>query len=609
MMKRPRCVILALLTLLVLTGVQAQPVAHAKPLTPFVASPEKTAVPACLSPCMPADAVSTATPSLPTNTVRTATPSLSADTVWTVALSLSNHGVRTTAPSLSNYGVRTTAPSLSNHGVRTTAPSFSNHGVGTVAPSLFARAQGHQPSKSGTRLTPSTLSKPDRNALQQASQIAAHNPNRAAIWLRDHAHGTRTAVSPDGTILVHLDHGGRVAIVENTPTALPLVQPHSHRFHPAIRVHSASAINRALVLEPFADELALGVSAGQQEADALTHAGFSVDVKRNAEVTVPVMESIANYSAVYMETHSGILPNGDAIVVTGDTNFAPYSALAPVDNGGDGSLMQALVAGDPTHKLYIAVTSTFVKLHVGQFPPNSILFLNGCSLLRAPLFWQALQSHNLAALISWDQEAVVNVTEPAAAVVVTALATGSSVAGSVKAADDAGLGVAPSIPPANLGFLGNGADTIVSITRVPPTQTPAPPTATPTPPTATPTQTAAAPHFTFTLLGAKFETNQATANPSRHTLTLVKRGATVRLSIYYKAIAPPHRCTTTETFTLSRGTHRVHTWTKHVTCHSGTRRDSVARVKLTTPGVYTLSAHIVLNGSKSYSKTAHLTVK
>ena len=76
--------------------------------------------------------------------------------------------------------------------------------------------------------------------------------------------------------------------------------------------------------------------------------GFSVDVLRNSQVTVATMESLSNYSVVYMETHSGTLGDGDAIVLTRQTSSAGITNLFK-----DGSVAQGLAYGDQA--LYIAI--------------------------------------------------------------------------------------------------------------------------------------------------------------------------------------------------------------------------------------------------------------
>jgi len=184
---------------------------------------------------------------------------------------------------------------------------------------------------------------------------------------------------------------------------------------------------KAIVLEPFADELGLGPDAGQGEVTSLQAAGFSVDVQRNAEVTVSTMESLSNYSVVYMETHSGTLGDGDAIVLTRQTSSAGINNLFK-----DGSVAQGLAYGDQA--LYIAIKSQFVLQHMGKFPDSSIIFLNGCELLGANVMWDAFHQQGVATMISWDNKVINTLDEQAADFMFPRLANGETVASNVEAA-------------------------------------------------------------------------------------------------------------------------------------------------------------------------------
>src|SRR5581483_6831243 len=105
---------------------------------------------------------------------------------------------------------------------------------------------------------------------------------------------------------------------------------------------------------PFAWQLGRGASAGQSEVNVLQNAGFSAEVLRNDQVTIPSMENLSQYSVIYMETHSGVLPNGDAVILVDETDTTPYAALFD-----DKSLAQACIAGDACRHLYLGVTGAF----------------------------------------------------------------------------------------------------------------------------------------------------------------------------------------------------------------------------------------------------------
>jgi len=352
--------------------------------------------------------------------------------------------------------------------------------VGLVpVPTAFSAPYGHAQYQG--------LSRVERAQGVAAARLAGRQPNVAARWLRHQTDVSRVAVGPDhATIAISFRDGAELAILPATlprarPTLLPLMRPASV---PGSMVRDPAATGRAIVLEPFATELGLGPTAGQDEANALTRAGFAVDVLRDAQVTVGTMSTLSSYGAVYFQTHSAVLPDGDAIVVTGQTDSAPYGDLYR-----EHSLIQAFVAGDPAKKLYNAITSHFVTGHMGAFPSGSIMFLNGCAVLNAPVFWKALQQQNVSALISWDADVYSSSNEVAGSFVTTKLVNGDSVSAAVDDARQSGVGfdvVGDKV--VHLGFSGDGAASLSAVLGRKATLTPAPSTDTPTPvPTATST--------------------------------------------------------------------------------------------------------------------------
>lgn len=302
------------------------------------------------------------------------------------------------------------------------------------------------------------VSAEDRAIGARAAQMAAHGPSAALHWLAGRRAVAHSALGADGvTIEVVFRDGAAIGILprpslsERHRAAWPI-----HRALPAEWAAADPAQGRAVVLEPFASELGLGAEAGQDEANILSRQGFHVDILRNAAVTVAAMSTLSQYSFVYFQTHAGLLPNGDAVVATGETDTAPYATLFQ-----DHSLMQVFVAGDPTKTLYDAVTSNFVTYHLNTFPSHSILFLNGCAVLGAPLFWQALQEKNADALISWDADVDASVNEAAGAFVLDRLGAGDTVSADIANAAVAGEGISVSGQQvAHLGYLGDGSDTL-----------------------------------------------------------------------------------------------------------------------------------------------------
>jgi hypothetical protein len=284
------------------------------------------------------------------------------------------------------------------------------------------------------------------------------------------------ALGRDGqTIVLHYRDGHELVVVPSRPVMVRL--PSLGR-EPHIAADGGSA--KALVLEPFATELGLGASAGEQEVEALRAAGFSVDVYRDGQVTIPVMQQIPQYAVTYIETHAAVMPNGDAVVVSGETDPGPYA-----DYYRDHTLAQATVSGDPTKALYNSVTGAFFIAHTAPFSAGSLLYINGCSVLSAPTFWSALQSRGLRALISWDGESAGTTDETAGSFVLNKLSQGLAVDPVVADAVTQGVGVSlMTVPPAHLGYRGNGQETLADALHAtdPPTPTAVPtPTATPAP--------------------------------------------------------------------------------------------------------------------------------
>jgi hypothetical protein len=265
----------------------------------------------------------------------------------------------------------------------------------------------------------------------------------------------RAEIGPDGaTVEITFRDGAHLAMVGSRVQRVRLDIADLRPRRKLDQAPGSSA--RAAILEPFADELVYGLQSTQAETTALSGAGFTVDVALNHGVTVDLMEHLADYAFVYMETHSGILPGGEAAVVTGDTNEIKY-----VDLFNDGSLQQVTVQGQTTPVTYDAITTTFVKKHLGTFPDSSLIYLSGCKMLASPDFWQALHAHNAATLVSWDGTVLSSASAASAQFVMAHLATGESVDASVSAAKSAGLGQSDyGTETAHLGYFGDGAVTL-----------------------------------------------------------------------------------------------------------------------------------------------------
>ncbi|GAC1630744.1 MAG: hypothetical protein NVS4B2_14130 [Chloroflexota bacterium] len=252
--------------------------------------------------------------------------------------------------------------------------------------------------------------------------------------------------------------------------------------------HLQKSGRRALVLQPFAAQFNLGPDTGRGVIDAFQSAGFSVETVWNASVTVSVMATLSQYDAVYIDTHAGVNQYGEGVVVTGQVYDAGSDSLRTFTD--DRTVFVAGVAGSPLQ--YYGIVSGFISKYESQFPSNALVFVNGCDMLRATLFWQALQAKGAGVMPSWDNEVLATDADTAATTFLQAMVHGATAQEATDAVIAGGLGLStvPGETPAHFGFLGNGSVRLDGSAA--PTPTPAPPPATATPPimlTAAPTVT------------------------------------------------------------------------------------------------------------------------
>jgi hypothetical protein len=331
----------------------------------------------------------------------------------------------------------------------------------------------------------------DKVVAFAASKVSAHSRTRAVQMLQHSARVQRVTLGQDGrTIEVFFRDGASVVLLPRIERQVRPPIPAPLSMAPRARP-AAAAPGRALVLEPFADELGLGPEAGQEHIDLLTKAGFQVDVFRNEQVTIPVMERLSDYSVVYMLTHSGLLDNGHALVLLGETNQHPYTDLFKECSNETPpvcSVMQGI--GQGSKKLSVAITDYFVTKHVGDFPNSSILFLNGCEIMSAPAFVESWRQKNVASVVGWDGKVDSAITELTAGLFFKGLTDGLTIDRSIQNLGPYAKSVWDS-KETSLMQQGYGADTLSQILA----GTPPPPTATaiPTARPVTPTPTAIKP--------------------------------------------------------------------------------------------------------------------
>lgn len=328
-------------------------------------------------------------------------------------------------------------------------------------------------------------------ALLRSASLALRTQSPPAVVRRlRHAKSVSyAAVGMDGkTVEFRLKSGVTMAVLPSGGNAaIPIPRLGMAR-------SAAPATGRtAFVLAPFEDEMGMGQHITDLAAK-LQDYGFSVTVLTNQAVTVDDMVDLSRYDVVYDVTHSGVNQYGDADIATGQpvdpNNVDP--ALMPFIRAG--SLMVTGVSGTSTE--YYGIRAAWIQQELaGQFPPHSLLFLNGCSTLRASLLWQALQGRGLATFVSWDNLAVTGDDAPNADAFFQGLTSGQTVDQSMSALRARGLGISAwAGVPAYLGYVGDGtlrldghSSLIATATA---TATPIP-TATTTPiPTPTPEPTA-----------------------------------------------------------------------------------------------------------------------
>jgi hypothetical protein len=322
----------------------------------------------------------------------------------------------------------------------------------------------------------------DATLRRAAAMLQNESPRMAVSTLQQLRRVARADVGIDGrTVDITFRDGQQAAIL---PSSLRSVPVHLNHVVPRLHVDNSDAsLGRALVAEPFATELSLGAHAGDVEAKDLQYAGFQVDQIYDDAVTIETMRSLAQYNVVYMLTHSGVNKYGEGVVATGQLATGDPTVEPLVS---DGSVLKVGVAG--SSELYYGILSHFVTAHMSEFAPHSLIFLNGCMLLRGTVFWQALQAKGASVLLSWDNNGLAKDDTLAAGAFFGEMIHGKTVSDAVSTVLADGYGVSTSDQQtAKLGYVGDGSITLAALLPSPTptaTLTQAPtttPTATPSP--------------------------------------------------------------------------------------------------------------------------------
>jgi len=327
----------------------------------------------------------------------------------------------------------------------------------------------------------------DLHLLRTASRSLADNSRPQVLrWLRRQAGVRSAAIGADGRTVNMVFRDGMQADI--LPSQLRPMKLAFRREARTAALAQQSAGPSALVAEPFASELGLGGNAGDVEVHDLQVAGFRVGQLYNTQVTVATMLTLANYNVVYLHTHSGVSPTGHGVVATGElANGDP----AVSQFLADGTVVVVGVAGST--QMYYAITSGFITAHEGQFRHNSLLFINGCSLLSTPDFGQSLLARGAGVLVSWDQLGTSQDDFLSAAAFFNVMSQGTTVSAAIASLRAAGYGISHyQGDTATLGLQGDGAITLATAAQAPlPTTSSATPASLPSPtPTLTATTTA-----------------------------------------------------------------------------------------------------------------------
>jgi hypothetical protein len=335
----------------------------------------------------------------------------------------------------------------------------------------------------------SRVSADDRTLREAAHSLQRQGIGQVERWLQQQASVASAMLGTDGqTLDIRFRDGEHAALLSST---LKPIRVNTRSLYPNTRTFSQPAAPgaRALLLEPFATQLGLGPGAADAEANFLHTAGFAVDELSDAQVSVSAVRSMPLYNVVYMQTHSGVNAGGEGVLATGQAVNDDPSVAPLIQNG---SVLKVGISGSA--QLYYGITSTFVRSYFSQFPGNALVFLNGCNLLDAPVFWQALQSRGVGALVSWHDEATSKDNVLSGAAFFAEMAQGKTVADALTAELAAGYGKSTvNGKDTTMGFLGDGTITLANASNPPaatpiPTSVPIKPTATARPaPTSTPT--------------------------------------------------------------------------------------------------------------------------
>lgn len=353
----------------------------------------------------------------------------------------------------------------------------------------------------------------DAHVLRTASMRSGHQKmSRVLAWLRRQPSVESALRGTDGkTVDIRFRDGSRAAILPSSLSRARVPLPLLHSDAQLLsRGHAPAATARAVVMEPFATELGIGPHAGDVEVSDLQSAGYTVDQLYDTQVSVNSLTTLSQYNVVYMQTHAGVTSGGEGIVASGEPVNGDPRVQPLIRNG---TVIPIGVSGST--QAYYGITSSFITRYEGQFPTNSLEFLNGCNLLASPRFWNALAAKGAGVLVSWNKEATTSDNLIAGAKFFQYMGySGTSVNAAIAAVHAAGFGVSHANGQvALLNYTGDGTITLQSAATAP-ASTPEPGTATPGLPEATAGPTDTGPTPTVLVLRTPELTSTAAPTPT-----------------------------------------------------------------------------------------------
>jgi hypothetical protein len=233
---------------------------------------------------------------------------------------------------------------------------------------------------------------------------------------------------------------------------------------------------RALVLEPFATDQ-IGTHDADLEINVLRANGFQIDYLADQDVTVAEMANLWKYNVIYMHTHAGVNQWGYGVIATGQVADNDPSVTPLLQNGS------VMVTGvDGSSQLYYGILGPYVEQYEGQFPANSLFYLDTCDLGHADKMWDDFSAKGVGALVTWDGHSELRDETAAAQAFFAAMGGGNTVLDALHAVHQQGLDTSTSQGKvAKLGYFGDGYVTLHGRATGAPTATPVPPTSTATP--------------------------------------------------------------------------------------------------------------------------------